>query len=137
MNHILPLNEQEKQTITKILRNWSNKSKTKMTLDGLIKEWANFVSDVEHCYDDSIYEYTNDLSVRDILKDILDTVQESARIKIEEILKPLDARFNESTIEIKRALVPIIQQNASSWWFRIPKKLSKELEDDLRSEGLI
>ena len=41
------------------------------SLDALLREWRAFVTQVERGYDDSIYEYTNDLSVRDRLERLL------------------------------------------------------------------
>ena len=38
------------------------------TLGALLRGWADLVTRVERGYDDSIYEYTNDLSVRDRLE---------------------------------------------------------------------
>ena len=35
------------------------------SLGALLRRWSHFVTQVERGYDDSIYEYTNDLSVRD------------------------------------------------------------------------
>ena len=34
------------------------------SLGSLLRRWSEFVTQVERGYDDSIYEYTNDLSVR-------------------------------------------------------------------------
>ncbi len=41
------------------------------TLGSLLQDWQRFVTAVERGYDDSIYEYTNDLSVRDRLERVV------------------------------------------------------------------
>jgi hypothetical protein len=49
----------------------------------------------------------------------------------------VDDRFREATVEISRPLLSGIGPEAADWWFRIPKSPSAELEEDLRSEGLL
>lgn len=137
MAHSLLLNDEERRTVETVLKTLSNKSQKTITLDSLITSWSNFIRVVERGYDDSIYEYTNDLSVRDTLDRIIRELPESIGNKITELLQSLDARYNEATREVKKALAPGVKLDASSWWFRIPKKLCRELEDDLRSEGLL
>jgi hypothetical protein len=41
------------------------------TVRQLLRRWASFVRQVETGYDDTIYDYTNDLSVRDLLEEKL------------------------------------------------------------------
>jgi len=72
--------------------------------------WCSFVERVERGYSDSIYEYTNDLSSRDLLEELLAKAPESAKAKLTRFIHP-------------------------SWWFGVPRIVGGELEADLHSQG--
>lgn len=62
----LRFDEQEVRELKKALEKWSRRSKKEVTLNGLLNGWAEFVRQVERGYTFSIYDYINDLSVRDV-----------------------------------------------------------------------
>lgn len=123
----LLLTRDEYRELSNILEKWTNSSQKKITLDSLISGWRNFVSSVERGYLSSIYEYTNDLSIRDILEDVMNSTRQSARSKIQEALRPWDESFIKATQQIDK---PLLGSSTSSiWWFRIPLKLQGELRE--------
>lgn len=106
------------------------------TLEGLVNKWAGFVEEVENGYDLSIYDYTNDLSVRDLLAELLGRVDRSTQIHARQLLQEWDERFRFATMTAPKALeaAPV---NSGWWWQRIPRVVKGELETDLRAEGLL
>ncbi len=109
-----------------------------LTLSQLFQRWREFVTQVEQGYQDSIYEYTNDLSVRDLLEEILQEVPPSLREKLASWIRPWDARFDNATTRLERAIFSnLAPKPCAWWWFRMPKRLDKELESDLRAAGVL
>jgi hypothetical protein len=100
------------------------------SLNELVRRWTDLVRAVEHGYDDSIYEYTNDLSVRDRLEDLVTAASPTLRAKLERALAPVDERFTAATEEAARPL-----GERSPWWRRVPKRREGELAEDLRALG--
>ncbi len=121
-----------------VLQRLSRRAGYPMSLQQLLQQWRNFVVRVEQGYADSIYEYMNELSVRDLLEEILRSVPHGLQKALAQWITPWDKRFAEATREIGRAMLPAVEQEAPLWWwFRIPKNPGEELEEDLRSEGLL
>jgi hypothetical protein len=94
------------------------------------------VSAVERGYRNSIYEYTNDLTVRDRLAAVLTYLSSDARAALEPDLVPLDARFVAAT---RSSSVPVTGAGVDPawWWWRIPLRLVEELRADLEAERVI
>ena len=134
MGRTLRFDEQEVRELKKALEKWSRRSKKEVTLNGLLNGWAEFVRQVERGYTFSIYDYINDLSVRDVLEDVLLSIRDSARTKVRAVLMPLDERFEKATRKIEKPLVPA--DDSRRWWFRVPLVLAGELKEDLEALGL-
>ncbi len=130
------ISTEEAAVIETILSELSEQAKRKLSFKTLLQDWVRFVLQVERGYKDSIYEYTNDLSIRDVLEKIMISVQPPLRSKLFKSIGPWDDRFILATREIPRCLIDTAAE-ASSWWFRIPKNLGGELEQDLRSQGFV
>ena len=107
------------------------------TVRQLLGRWAAFVRQVETGYDDSIYDYTNDLSVRDLLEERLSPLPSAEAEALRADLRPWDERFEAATRPSIRPLAPGVKDRGRAWWFRVPLKLADELASDLRSEGVI
>jgi hypothetical protein len=103
----------------------------------LLERWASFVREVEGGYNESIYEYTNDLSVRDVIAKAMARSPHTIIEKISDYLGSLDKRFSIATFEIDRPLSFGSDTDLGRWWYRVPTKRGSELTDDLRSEGFI
>lgn len=108
------------------------------TFEKLSGDWVRMVEQIEAGYDDSIYEYTNDLAARDILRRVLAAASASLAEKLRGAIADTDQRFMAATTEAKKPLGKISDKEKDAfWWFRAPKKLSAELKADLKSEGMI
>jgi len=115
----------------------AKQAKFSFTFDDLLKRWSNFVTATELGYEDSIYEYTNDLATRDVIQRVLLGIPESLSAKVIEIVQCDDDRFLQATRKIERSLADRKSFEDSPWWFRVPRKMSDELRNDLESEGLL
>ena len=100
------------------------------SLGSLLQKWGRFVTAVERGYDDSIYEYTNDLSVRDRLERVVTGASPGLRAPLEGALAPDDGRFEAATEEAAR---PLGTTYTTWWWRRVPRRRAGELADDLES----
>jgi hypothetical protein len=104
------------------------------SLNQLFGRWAEFVRAVERGYDDSIYEYTNDLSVRDRLEDLISASSVTLADKLRAELTTIDQRFVETTEAAARPLsaAPGV---LAFWWKRVPKRRGGEFAEDLKAMG--
>jgi alpha-glucuronidase len=117
----------------------SAKADYRITLDYLLNTWDIFVTRVERGYTDDLYEFTNDLSTRDLLEDIVKSVSSVGRECLKEAITPVDMRFMRATYTITKPLLPGIKHDETSrpWWYRVPVRMSKELRSDLTSAALL
>ncbi len=101
------------------------------SLGALLRGWSDFVTQVERGYGDSIYEYTNDLSVRDRLERVVEAAGPGLRAKLDGTLAADDRRFEAATEESARALGEFGLTTPQWWWRRVPRRLTGELAEDL------
>lgn len=101
----------------------------------LVEEWRSFVRDVGNGYDLTIYDFTNDLSVRDIIEAVLEQLPTSLSAALAEQVDAVDAGFKAVTRSVPRPLLPGADKGAW-WWSRVPLHPAGELLDDLKQEGL-
>lgn len=103
-----------------------------------LKKWKDFVSSIERGYDDSIYEYTNDLCIRDRLQKVINCSPQPGKNDLSILIKDVDNLYINVTLEIEKpilrgwGIIPI-----GWWWLRIPKKLNEELKNDLINSHII
>jgi hypothetical protein len=124
-------------TISRIISVFTARAGFKITLDGLLADWQNLTHKISIGYDNNIYEYMNDLSVRDLLEELMENVSEELRNKIMELVKASDEAFYNVTVDVPKPLLAKHCSAEAFWWKRIPKILKDELEDDLKKEGII
>lgn len=135
--HSIQLSREEDLVLEPILAAMSQKARHALTVPLLLEIWDNFVSEVDEGYNNSIYEYTNDLSVRDLLQEIIDNSPSHLRDKMIAFVRISDERFRKASKESYRSLLPDKEKSQGWWWFRVPIKLGSELKNDLQMEGLI
>lgn len=135
--HSIQLSREEDLVLEPILVAMSQKARHALTVPLLLEIWDNFVSEVDEGYNNSIYEYTNDLSVRDLLQEIIDNSPSHLRDKMIAFVRISDERFRKASKESYRSLLPDKEKSQGWWWFRVPIKLGSELKNDLQMEGLI
>jgi hypothetical protein len=132
--HLSPAEELELELL---LASMSRKANYSITLSSLLDNWENFVSEVEEGYNDSIYEYTNDLSARNLLQLLVENSSLAFRNKLIGVLQGLDERFKQATEESNYLVLNIQKKSQGWWWFRIPIKMGPELKNDFQIEGKI
>jgi hypothetical protein len=102
------------------------------TLNGMLGSWRQLVDKIDEGYDDIIEEYWNDLSVRELLEELLEVVAEgSVRSWVTKEIAETDDRYIDATREVQK---PIFGSGDMPWWWwRVPKKLTGELRHDLET----
>jgi hypothetical protein len=123
MSADLDLDPQQRDELARLLAGDS--------LGALLGDWQRFVTAVERGYDDSIYEYTNDLSVRDVLERVIAGASPGLRAQLEAETAEHDRRFEAATEEAARPLSA--REDPPWWWRRVPVRRVGELADDLES----
>jgi hypothetical protein len=101
------------------------------SLGALLQDWNRLVTEVERGYDDSIYEYTNDISVRDRLERVIARASPGLRAQLEGAVAEDDRRFAAATEEAARPL------GTSRWAQRVPTRRVGELAEDLAALGYL
>ena len=105
-----------------------------LTWNGLLTQWEKVVCAVEAGYDDTVYDYLNDLAVRTHIATILECVPEGDDDSIE-LIRSLDARFKNGTRPSGHSMFD--SSDSRYWWnTRIPISLRGDLLDDVRSMDL-
>jgi hypothetical protein len=102
----------------------------------MLGRWSAFVRTVERGYEDSIYEYTNDLSVRDRLEGVAAGAGPALRGKLNGALADDDRRFAAATQEAGRPLGEFAD-GGPAWWRRVPRRRVGELAEDLDALGYL
>ncbi len=135
MRDRLNISKEEYRAIEPILKEISSRVEREITLNELLNDWRYFVEEIARGYNDSLDDYTNDLSIRDLLEDIMRRIPRPLKDKINNVLNPIDKKFFIVTKEIEKSL--LYKVDAGSWWYRIPMNYSGEFEEDLKSLGFI
>lgn len=97
----------------------------------LLSKWKRFVREVAQGYEFSIYDFENDLSVRDIIDSLVDDHPSGASLTEE--LSRIDDRYREITrpVDSPPWAYPRDENEPGWWWFRIPQRLQGELSRDI------
>jgi hypothetical protein len=127
------LNPDEQQELGRLLAELAQRSGRDDSLDAMLRRWSHFVTQVERGYDDSIYEYTNDLSVRDRLEHVIQGAGPGLRAALEGRLAEDDRRFDAATEDSARPLGKFKETTPPWWWRRVPRRRVGELAEDLES----
>ena len=104
-----------------------------MGIKSLISAWYAFVESVLSGYGFSIYDYENDLSIRDRIEDEI-----SKGVVIDSRLK---AALDSSDIRLRKVLIPLERPlrsaPSSSWWYIGVPSTALEVVNDARAQGLL
>lgn len=134
MENSLSLSSEDIQMLEPILAELSQRSGRKQTLDRLLSRWERFVSKVEMGYRLSIYDYTNDLSIRDFLQVILNDCPTDIHSRLHEWIESWDNRLILVTKQVEKPLLPPLgEEGLGWWWFQIPLHPGDELKKDLEN----
>lgn len=137
MSARLDLTREERGQLARLLDELAARTGREDSLDAMLGRWSAFVTTVERGYEDSIYEYTNDLSVRDRLERVVQGAGPGLRAKLEGGLAEGDRRFEATTEESARPLGEFGEASPPWWWRRVPRPRTGELAEDLESLGYL
>lgn len=98
-------------------------------------KWAECVGEVEAGYECSIYDYTNDVDVRDLLHRLVVEAPTSLRVELERVIKPFDDRFRAATEPARKPLR--VESDDLWWWQRVPTVRDGEFGADLARGGFL
>lgn len=103
---------------------WPGVSPHAQDVNYLVKGWIEFGQKVSDGYRLDTNSYTNDLSKRTILDDIIKAGPESLCLKINAAIQAADQHFEAHTVPISRPL----EGDAYDWWMaRIPRLIYPSL----------
>lgn len=118
--------------VAPLLDRVSSEAKRPVTLPGLLERWEKFLSEVEHGYALTGYDYVDELATRDVLEQVVHAASPDLRKRLErEALASLDQRFRLATRELSAPLRFAPSESHEWWWRRAPLDLSGELAADL------
>jgi hypothetical protein len=118
---LLELDDVERATVDRFNRRFAGRQH-RVTAGTLFNDWVSLVKEVESGYADSVDDYTNDLTSRDLLEDLIRDSQPSLRAKLETALKPWDERFRRATThDDGKALSRFFSIKDRWWWRRTPR----------------
>jgi hypothetical protein len=120
-----------------VIEDLSTRAGYPITLDGLVEAWSDFVRRVENGYEDSIYEYVNDLSMRELINEVSSRLPPAEQLRLQNVVDPLDARFKQATRRVSKVTAHTLLANLSPQGRRIPNVLTEELREDLIAEGIL
>jgi hypothetical protein len=107
--------------------------RTAFSPNAAMSAWESFVDAVERGYEMTIYDYTNDLSVRRFAEEARPLLTAVVRRAMDARLAPLDDRFRSATVEAGQ--LPGAGQRY--WWeTRLPRALRGDLAEDVTRMGL-
>lgn len=114
----LRLDPNEQAELRQVLARVSTGRGEAMTLGALLRDWGDLVAKVERGYLLTIDDYTNHLTVRDTIEQVLEGSGEMLRTKIAVPVDKLDGRFLSATVEAVKPLLP----RPHHWWTRVPAR---------------
>src|SRR2546423_1000312 len=126
----LALSNEEELELRVALENFRNLPQGRpFSLDACLNQWRDFVNRVHIGYPLGVYDYTNELSKRDILQRFVETLSGGLQGKVVNEVKVIDDRFIDET-EGSTFVLPGAENSSGKvawWWHRIPRKLVGEL----------
>jgi hypothetical protein len=126
----LELSHEELETVGRFNERFAGRP-NRISAETLFNDWVSLVTEVEDGYTDSVDDYGNDLTSRDLLEDLIRGSQPSLRAKLTEALGPWDERFMQATThDDEEVLSRYFNIRDAWWWRRIPTK--GQLAIDLR-----
>lgn len=124
------LTSDEQSTIAALEARFSERAHFPITLEKLLSSWRIFVAEVEQGYESTIDDYTNDLSTRDLLGNVLREVSPDLKTRLLVDVESLDRRFEHATRpDAGNRIAEFIEPGEGWWWSRLPRKLGALAND--------
>lgn len=124
----LNLTAEEQAGLAPLEAQFSEQARRPISLHWLIAAWENLVEELEGGYaDETIDDYTNDLTTRDLIETARTSAPDSLKTKLDSVVAPLDERFRRSTIADDSGVIRQHFTPGSGWWWsRIPPSLAEQ-----------
>ncbi len=97
-----------------------------------LSEWDEFVNQIEVGYILTLDDYTNDLSIRQIIKDNENLLTSDQLNRLESI----DKRFFVATQQVNVSLLGKYPKSCF-WWYRIPILLIGEMLESVKEQKIL
>lgn len=102
------------------------------SFDQLVYQYRLFVHSVDG-YAFTIYDYDNDLSVRESLDRALQSCSAELREKAQASLQKLDDQFLQETVAAERKYGPNCEDCSFNWYSRLPRNPGDTLKEDIEA----
>lgn len=124
----IDFNAKDREIINAIELRWTKGSMFPINFNIIIKNWQNLVNECKDGYNDVVEEFTNDLSSRDIIQQILEEISDDGKNIILKFIEPLDKIFIDNTVKVDKPLMTYewIKDNKQFWYFRVPKRIKRD-----------
>ena len=87
---------------------------------------------IEQGYDATIYDYTNDLTLRSLAKKIETMLTPEVKKKFSAFVEEWDLEFKANTHELEYPLLGDLASTKDEWWlYRVPNRLVGDLKEDV------
>lgn len=102
------------------------------TFDAAAAEWEGIAEEVGGGYRGDVDDYTNDLTARDRLEEVIRAVPAPLGRTLAARVAPADARFERATRPDERDLLATFHRHGAGWWWRrlplvVPDLLARTL----------
>jgi hypothetical protein len=133
MNPQIHLTMDENLALARILVLQTERAKHTISLPYMMDKWSRFVAKVENGYQLTVDDYTNSLSVRDLIQEVLNVCPKNG--DLQRWIMECDNRFIAVTkVTKKPLLLPLNDESLGWWWFRVPENPGNILKEWLKSE---
>ncbi len=124
--------KKEIEMLNKFISEYDRSYNEKYTLFKLFEDWNLFIDKISIGYKGTVYDYTNKLSLRDIIQDLIDSTSNRLKEKLEKDIKAIDEKFISVT-KPSSGLYPSnkINEKTPFWEARIPIIILAELEETI------
>jgi len=134
METVIHFSADEERALEKIFALYTERAKHSITISYVMDKWSRFVTEVEDGYRLTIDDYTNDLTRRDFIQNVLNICP--ANVDLKEWAAGWDERFVLATQTVNEPLLPSLDDERPDWWwFRMPVRPGERVQEWLRLYG--
>jgi hypothetical protein len=119
-------------TITEAENIYSAGLGKRFTLGEYVEKWRTFINKVRDGYGLTIYDYTNDVSIRDTIDIFIQSLPDHLKSTLPNDLYELDESYKSLTVGSPKPLMNIHNREIKWWWYRFPTNPEGELLEDLK-----
>jgi hypothetical protein len=118
-------------SVRPVLQRLSRKIGSTISVGSLLRDWADLTRQVEIGYELTIYDYANDLAVRDHLQEVLRAATGPFADRLAQRVSIIDERYRSASREVTRPIHGPPVSGLGWWWFRVPLRMGEELRSDI------